>query len=262
MSPSPVANARIARLDALRMMVRGIERSGPEGAPPPVLPFGVAEIDARLADGGIAGAALHEAAGVDGGPAADAAATLFLAGIAARLSGQILWVLNRRDLFAPGLQQAGLPPDRILYAETGQDADTLAVMEEGLRHGSLAAVVAEVGRAGLTATRRLQLAAEEGGTTALLLRRWKRSGADPLAEPSAATTRWALGPAPSAPLPVAGIGRARWQLALVRQRGGASFDWTVEVNDAAGRLALPAAIRDRPGAADRPATAKARRAAA
>jgi protein ImuA len=32
--------------------------------------------------------------------------------------------------------------------------------------------------------RRLQLAAEEGGTTALMLRRWKKAARDPLAEPS------------------------------------------------------------------------------
>jgi protein ImuA len=242
---------RATRLDALRESVRAIERGGAERRP--VLPFGVAGIDDRLAEGGIAGAALHEAAGADAGMGADAAATLFLAGIAGRLTGQVLWVVSRRDLFAPGLQQAGLPPDRVIYAETGQDADTLAVMEEGLRHGSLAAVIGEASRAGLTATRRLQLAAEAGGTTALLLRRWKRSGADPMDEPSAAVTRWKLAPAPSAPLPVAGIGRARWQLSLVRQRGGDLFDWTVEANDAAGRLALPAGIRDRAGAADRPA---------
>ena len=36
------------------------------------------------------------------------------------------------------------PPDRILYAECGRDEDVLAVMEEGLRHGGLAAVVGEV----------------------------------------------------------------------------------------------------------------------
>jgi protein ImuA len=174
------------RLAALRAEVRAIER-GAETPRAPALPFGVPELDRRLADGGIARAVLHEAAGADSGLAADAAATLFLAGIAARMDGLVLWVLDRRDLFAPGLQQAGLPPDRVLYAETGRDADTLAVMEEGLRHGALAAVIGEVGRASLTATRRLQLAAEEGATTALLLRRWKRSALHPLAEPSAAT---------------------------------------------------------------------------
>src|SRR3546814_13775616 len=63
--------------------------------------------------------------------------------------------------------QAGLPPDRVLYAEARSDKEVLAVMEEGLRHGGLAAVVGEVARVSMASTRRLQLAAEEGGTTAL-----------------------------------------------------------------------------------------------
>ena len=136
----------------------------------------------------------------------------------------MLWALARRDLFAPGLAGAGLAPDRILYAECGRDEDVLAVMEEGLRHGGLAAVVGEVGRAAMPATRRLQLAAEEGGSPALMLRRWRGGGEDPLVIPSAAVTRWRLACAPSSPLAVAGIGRPRWHLALARQRGGAPFD--------------------------------------
>ena len=89
-------------------------------------------------------------------------------------------------------------------------------MEEGVRHGSLAAVVGEVGRADMAATRRLQLAAEESGTPALLLRRWRKAGADPLAAPSAAVTRWRIACAPVCALavrdrPHEGIGRARWR---------------------------------------------------
>jgi protein ImuA len=90
----------------------------------------------------------------------------------------------------------------------------LAVMEEGLHHGGLAAVVGEVGRVTMTATRRLQLAAEVGGTMALMLKRWRKAGEDPLALPSAAVTRWRLSPAPSERLSVPGIARARWRLEL------------------------------------------------
>jgi protein ImuA len=216
-----------------------------------VLPFGVGELDARLAGGGLADAGVHEAAGATGGYSDDAAATLFLAGIAARRAerrGTVLWVVARRDLFAPGLAQAGLNPGKLLVAETGRDADVLAVMEEGLRHGALAAVVGEVGRAGLTETRRLQLAAEEGGTMALLLRRWRKD--DPLAEPSSALTRWRIGSAPSVPLPMPGLGRACWHVELARQRGGPGFTLLLEASDAQGRLAVPALPIDRPDQAD------------
>ncbi len=255
--PVPLAS----RLEQLRAEVRAIESAG-AARPHGVLPFGIEEIDRRLAGGGLAVAACHEVAAAAPSLSDDAAATLFGAAIAARRSmaqgegpgaGQVLWALFRRDLFAPGLAQAGLTPDRLIYADCGRDEDVLAVMEEGLRHGGLAAVVGEVGRLGMAATRRLQLAAEEGGTTALILKRWRRSGEDPLAAPSSAVTRWRVGCAPSEPLPVPGIGRARWRLALARQRGGEPFETLVEAPDAEARLALAPAALDRAAAERRAA---------
>ena len=240
----PVSAFRQDTLDRLRAEVRAIEGAGADGERE-CLPFGVDALDQRLAGGGLALAALHEVAPAGAGLGDDAAASLFIAALAARLAtlerqGNVLWALARRDLFAPALEQAGLPPERILYAECGRDEDVLAVMEEGLRHGGLAAIVGEVGRAGMTASRRLQLAAEEGRTTALMLRRWRRSGEDPLLLPSAAVTRWRIGCAPSEPLPAPGVGRPRWHLALARQRGGEPFELLMEGPDAEGRLALAA----------------------
>ena len=225
---------RGVRLERLRAEVRAIAAAGKD--PAAVLPFGVDDLDARLAGGGLADAGVHEAAAASGGYSDDAAATLFLAGIAARRAGRrgtVLWVVARRDLFAPGLAQAGLDPSKLLVAETGRDADVLAVMEEGLRHGALAAVVGEIGRAGLTETRRLQLAAEEGGTMALL-------------------TRWRIGSAPSASLPMPGVGRARWHVELARQRGGPGFSLLLEASDAQDRLAVPALSSHRSDQAERP----------
>jgi protein ImuA len=242
MSP---ASARSHRLAALRAEVRALESSGAARGGE-VLPFGLPAIDSRLAGGGLSVAALHEAAADRPSLADDAAATLFIAAIAARRSGTLLWALARRDLFAPGLALAGLAPDRILYAECGSNEDVLAVMEEGLRHGGLAAVVGEATRVAMASTRRLQLAAEESGTMALMLKRWRRSGDDPLAIPSAATTRWRIACAPSAELPVPGVGRPRWHLILARQRGGEPHQWTMEGPDEQGRLALPAEPRHRP----------------
>ena len=239
--PNPT-QSRTERLAALRAEVRAIESVG-AGEARECLPFGVDAIDRRLAGGGLAVPGLHEIAGAGPAGSDDAAATLFLAGIAARLGGGkgiLLWALSRRDLFAPGLALAGLGPARVLYAECRNDDEALAVMEEGLRHGGLTAVVGEVGRVAMAATRRLQLASEEGGTAALMLKRWRRVGEDPLAVPSAALTRWRIAPAPSSPLPVEGIGRARWHVELARQRRGEPFTLLMEGTDAQGRLALPA----------------------
>ena len=241
------------RLEELRAEVRAIEASGRVGTAGS-LPFGIEEMDSRLPGGGLAIAALHDLTGSNSSLNDDAAATLFAAGIAARTlkpGGQVLWVIRRRDLFAPALALAGLAPERLIYAECGRDEDALAVMEEGLRHGGLCAVVGEIGRAGMTATRRLQLAAEDSATMALMLRRWRRGGEDPLAAPSAAASRWRIGCVPSLDLPARGIARPRWLVELVRQRGGQPHSWIMEGTDEAGRLALPAGPAHRPASADR-----------
>lgn len=250
MSPSRVfaTQQEDVRLAVLRAEVRALERIG-RAAERPAVPFGIAEVDERMTAGGLA-PALHEAAADTAEPSDEAAAILFLAAAAGRLvraqGGQVLWALARHDLFAPALAQAGLPPDRVIYADCRDDAELLAVMEEGLRYGGLAAVVGEVARADMANLRRLQLGAEDSGTAAMLLRRWRRRGADPLAAPSPAVTRWRIGCAPAAPLVFAGLGRARWQVALVRQRGGPPHDWILEAPDAEARLALAARSGDRP----------------
>jgi protein ImuA len=237
------------RLEALRAQVDAIQASGRTRSGER-LAFGIAEMD-RTLSGGLAAAALHEVAAASATLNDDAAASLFVAGIAARLDGTILWVMSRRDLFAPALAQAGLPPGRIVYAECSREEESLAVIEEGVRHAGLAAVIGETGRMTMTTARRLQLAAEASGTMALLLRRWRRRGADPLASPSAAMTRWRIGCFPSRQLPVAGIARPRWQVELARQRGGPGATWILEGVDEAGRLALPAEPRDRTFETDR-----------
>jgi protein ImuA len=206
------------------------------------LPFGVKEIDASLPDGGLALGALHEVSQAGPGHEYAALAALFVAGVLARLKGPVLWCVHSRDLFAPGVAAAGLHPDRVIYAETFRDADVLPVMEEGLRHKGLTAVVGEAVKVGLKSTRRLSLAAEKSGSMAILLRRWQACDQTG----SAAVTRWRISPHPSAELPVPSVGRARWRLDLVRVRGGEPATWIVEGCDEKGRLALSPDLADGP----------------
>ena len=158
-----------------------------------------------------------------------------------------MWCVSRQDLFAPALAQAGLAPDRVIYVETDDEKSVLACFEEALRHRGLSAVVAEVSRLSMTASRRLQLAAEDSGTIGVAIRRWRRlaEGAE-FGLPTAATTRWRVSVLPSTPPPVPGIGRARWGVELVRCRGGESATFEVEACDAEGRLALASALAYRP----------------
>ena len=243
-------------LEELRSIVSGVEsRAGDE-----VRPFDLPVIDGRLAAGGLALPALHDAAARSSSLADVAAATLFVAGTAGRLAagrGVVAWIVTRFDLYGPGLEQAGLAGEDVLFAQARDDTEALALAEDALADGSAGAVVAEVGVVPSIATRRLQLAAERSGTPVLLLRRWRKRDMCPLAAHSVAVTRWRIGTAPSVPLTVPGLGRATWTVELVRQRGGESFSLTLEACDGTGRLALSAAAADRAPASDRAAAARA-----
>ncbi|EUB98036.1 hypothetical protein PMI07_006350 [Rhizobium sp. CF080] len=204
-----------------------------------VLPFGVGEIDERLPGGGLAYGALHEVAGGGVGTVDGAAAALFTAGIAARSRGKILWCVTRPDLFFPAISQAGLHPDRVIFCEADKEEDVLASMEEGLSFGGLGAVVGELVRLPMTVSRRLQLAAEKTGTMALVVRRWRRqTEASDYGNPTASMTRWRISVLPSEPLPVAGVGRARWLAELMRVKAGECAEFEIGACDAKGRVCL------------------------
>lgn len=216
----------------------GVRRTGS-------LPFGIEEIDAVLPGGGLACGALHEFAGGGSGTVDGAAAALFVAGIAARTKGPVIWCLTRPDLFFPALAQVGLHPDRVIFVESDREEDVLANMEEGLSFGGLGAVVGELVRLPMVSSRRLHLAAERTGTMALAVRRWRRqSEASDFGQPTASTTRWRVSVMPSDELPVPGVGRPRWFLELMRVKAGECAEFLVRACDDKGRLDLSSGSAD------------------
>ena len=239
---------RAELIEAVRSSIERIERGSHPRQDRATLTFGHAALDEHLPGGGLALGMLHEVAGAGPDTEHGAAAALFAAGVLARSHGTVLWVLAHHDLFAPALAGVGLHPDRVLYAEAGRPAAVLLVMEEGLRHPGLAGVVGELdGRLTLTASRRLQLAAEATGSLAIVLRRSRKHDDPALSEPSAAATRWRVAALPASPLPshapdTPGLSYARWRVDLVRCRGAGPQTWTVEACNAQGRLDMAADV--------------------
>ncbi len=214
---------RAALLAGLRARIRGLEGLGGEGAR--VLPFGLPDLDSAFPAGGLPLGCLHEVAGEEPG-----AGTAFAAHLLARLASEsapAVWIVRGRDLHAAGLAAYGLTPDRLIAVRAARDADALWAMEEALRCKRLSAVLGEVAGLDLTASRRLQLAAESSGVTGVLLQNAARRSAA-----SAAVTRWRIAPAPSQP-EEPGVGDPRWRAELERCRGGRPGAWLLEWRDGA-----------------------------
>jgi protein ImuA len=241
-----------AVLERLRSRLARLEAVGRSGGP--VVALGLPGIDGVLPGGGLPRGHLHELCGAPDDGAALGFATMLLARLMTD-GGHVAWIGPRDELFGPGLAELGLAAERLIVVRAQARDARLWALEEALRSPGLAAALAEIDRLSLTQSRRLRLAAEAKGVTALLLR---PSGAG--AAPSAATTRWRI--AAAAREATAGSrrvsGRPHWRICLLRCRGGRTGSWRIarhedgwhEVPDP---LALAAEPADRPAVAAGPA---------
>jgi protein ImuA len=246
-----------ATLHRLRQAVAKIEgQQTLVDASHPLLRLGVAAIDRHL-QGGLLPASLHEIAPAtawDIAAASGFAARLAVCAAQARPDGETLWI--RTDfaaqeaggLYGPGGELLGLSIRRLLVLAVRRPIDALWAMEEALRSRALAGVIAELPADGpladLTATRRLLLAARDGGNAGFLLRH-KTSSLT-----SAADTRWLVAAAPGEADRFGGLGPPAWVLSLVKNRRGATGRWRVVCNPADGR---PATIHCETGDRHEPA---------
>lgn len=181
----------------------------------------------RTLDGGLGRGRVHELFGTAEEEGAASGFALLLARLASD-DAPLLWLRTHAASraggapYGPGLAALGLDPARLLIGVLADDAMLLRAAVEALRCPALGALVIELrGRApllDLTASRRMALAAEASGVTALLL----RIGGDPV--PSAAETRWRVEAAPSLPLREDPSGRipgmSAFALTLLRRRAG------------------------------------------
>jgi len=230
-------------LQQLRAAVTRIERGMMTPQDGAVLPLGMAAVDRALGEGGLRRSALHEVSG----SAADGFTAMMAGRLAAEEGRPVLWCTvahgDGGDLYPPGLDDLGLVPSRLLLVRCKDRADLLAAAEEGLRGRGLAAVVVEADRVpDMTAGRRLQLAAEDGGVTGfLMLRRdaiWRHGAMTPyVMTPTPAVSRWLVDHAP-------GGGGLRWLLTLLRCRTGGAGAWVVEWNETTHRLSVVPAAGD------------------
>ncbi|MDA5093817.1 hypothetical protein O2N63_06920 [Aliiroseovarius sp. KMU-50] len=154
-----------------------------------------------------------------------AGAHAFAALLAGRLKGDVVWLIEawRSDTLNPLGIFPFCDPSKLLMVHAPSPTDLLAAMEEALRSGSVALVVAEVSEAlSLKAGRRLQLAAEAGRVTGLVIIPEGKGS-------NAAQTRWRAEPLPPAQTTLSDHrpGPPRWRWSLVKNKAGATPAWDV-----------------------------------
>ncbi len=235
---------RFSRPKALPAHLAALVR-GPAKSPGAILPFDDPRVDGCLG-GGLPLGQLHEigAAGLDAETAA--LPTGFIVALLARIAPAkpVFWIAPVSDLHPPGLLPYGFDPNRLVLVRPVKDVETLAAMEVALREGVAGAVVGEVGQFGRTASRRLQLACLNHGSTGFVLRRWPHGQRSVDQEASVAVTRWHLTPVPSVK-DGKEPGLPRWHVALTHARGGRPGEWIMEASDDATHpLRVVAALAD------------------
>ena len=181
--------------------------------------------------GGLARGNLHEVF------AGDASGFGFAACLARRAAGakRMLWIvqdfsaLEHGRVSATGLAELGIDPAAVLLMQAANATDALRASTDALSCAALGAVVVEVPGnpkiLDLTASRRLVLAAQTKGVTAILLR------SEAAIEPSAAQTRWCVRSARSRPKderPEDDWGSPRFDATLARNRQGETGRWIME----------------------------------
>lgn len=170
-------------------------------------------------------------------------ALAFAAIAAGGTKGAVVWIA---ESWKPTVNPEGLTPycnpGRLLLTRADSQLNVLASAETALRSGAAGLVVAEVsGAIGLTEGRRLQLAAEAGGTTAILL---IPEGAGS----NAAETRWRCAgvsiPSGGASSPSGGASTPRqnshdsthWRWSLIKNKIGTLSEWIVRWDAASHRI--------------------------
>ncbi len=175
-------------------------------------------VDRWLPQGGLPAGCIHEVKG-----ASLASALAFSSIISARIAGDqgnVIYVSPDRSLFSLGLLPYGIKLEQLLLVSARRPQDRSWAMLEALRCPQVSAVITVLEGADLTASRRLQLAAESSGATGFLL---GKATSAPIAAP---ITRWKV--SSQTGRPGQRFDQPIWKLDLLYCRGGQPGSWTIE----------------------------------
>jgi protein ImuA len=175
-------------------------------------------VDRWMPHGGLSVGCIHEVKG-----ASLASAIAFSSILSARIAGDqgnIVYIAPDRSLHPLGVLPYGMRLDQLLLVSVRRSQDLSWAVMEALRCSQVSAVMAVLDGADLTASRRLQLAAEGSGATGFLL---GHATSAPIAAP---ITRWKV--TSHVGKPGQRFNEPAWTLDLLYCRGCRPGSWTIE----------------------------------
>ncbi len=167
---------------------------------------------------------------------------MFSFALGGQITGSVLWICEgwRTEQISPTGFAPYLDPQNLLYAKAKGQPNVLAVAEEALRSGAISLVIMELSAPiGLTAGRRLQLAAEAGRSTGLCIISEGMGS-------NAAETRWRCAPIFDAKDSTL----QRWE--LIKNKSGTLSEWDVKWDAETRRVIVVSEAAQRQGSARMP----------
>ncbi len=176
-STSPLKAAQLAPssdnasvVQRLSSEVRGLETAGRQATNKQTISCGCEALDHCLPNGGYVPGSVVEY--LRAMPGCGASTLAFTAAAAAMKStnGFVVIIDTQHNIYPPALASWGIDLEKVVFVRPQSDVDALWAVDQSLRTPAVAAVVADIERIDDRAARRMQLAAEQGGGLALLLR--------------------------------------------------------------------------------------------
>ena len=167
---APQAADSASLMQRLSSEVRGLETAGRQATSKQTISCGCEALDHYLPDGGyVPGSVIEYLRAM---PGCGVSTLAFTAAAAAMKStnGFVVIIDTQHNIYPPALASWGINLEKVVLVRPQSDVDALWAVDQSLRTPAVAAVVADVERIDDRAARRMQLAAEQGGGLALLLR--------------------------------------------------------------------------------------------
>ena len=173
----------VQKLEQLSRQIREMETAGRPAQE--CISSGCRTMDRHLPNGGYARGSMLEL--LRNGPGSGVSSIALMIARQAIVDGKYLVVVDpQRQFYPPAMKSLGIPLERVIALQPANHADAIWGLAQVLRCPAIGAVIAELGTLEDRISRKLQLAAEQGGGLGIFL----RDARSARSQPSWADVQW------------------------------------------------------------------------